>query len=73
MASMQKRNDVWQVRIRVKGFPTQTKSFDNQRSAIIWATETENELLRGVHIDDSSARSTTLGQMIERYLLEVTP
>jgi integrase len=73
MASIQKRNDVWQVRIRVKGFPTQTKSFDNQRSAKIWATEIENELLRGVHRDYSSARTTTLGQVIERYLLEVTP
>jgi integrase len=73
MASISKRNDVWQVRIRIKGYPTLSKSFDNQRSAKVWATEKENELLRGVYQDDSNTKSITLGQLIERYLLEVTP
>lgn len=73
MASIQKRKDVWQVRIRIKGYPTLSKSFDNQRSAKVWATEKENELLRGVYQDDSSAKAITLGQLIERYLREVTP
>lgn len=73
MASIQKRNGVWQVRIRVSGYPTQTKSFDNQRTAKVWAMERENELLRGIHQDDTSARTITLEQLIERYLLEVTP
>ncbi len=73
MASISKRNDVWQVRIRIKGYPTLSKSFDNQRAAKVWATEKENELLRGVYQDDSNTKSITLGQLIERYLLEVTP
>ena len=73
MASISKRNDVWQVRIRIKGYPTLSKSFDNQRSAKVWATEKENELLRGVYHDDTSTKSITLGQLIERYLQEVTP
>jgi integrase len=73
MASIQKRKGVWQVRIRVSGYPTLTKSFDNQRSAKVWATAKEHELLRGVSQDDSCARTTTLGQLIERYLAEVTP
>lgn len=73
MASIQKRKDVWQVRIRVKGYPTLSKSFDNQRSAKVWATEKENELLRGVYQDNSSAKSITLGHLLGRYLQEVTP
>lgn len=73
MASIRKRKDVWQIRVRVSGCPTLTKSFDNHRSAKLWATAKEHELLRGVSQDDTCARTTTLGQLIERYLLEVMP
>jgi len=73
VASIQKRKDVWQVRILVKGFPTLTKSFESQRLAKVWATQKENELLRGVYRDTSTVQKTTLSQLIDRYLVEVTP
>ena len=41
MASFSNRNNVWQVRIRVKGQPTLTKSFDTHKEAQRWATVVE--------------------------------
>jgi integrase len=73
MASIQKRKDVWQVRVRVTGLPTLVRSFDSRKSAQVWANEKDNEQLRGVYRDESDVHKTTLSQLIDRYLVDVTP
>ena len=73
MASIQNRNNVWQVRIRIKGFPTLVRSFDSRKAAQVWANEKDNEQLRGIYRDESDAQKTTLSHLIDRYLADVTP
>jgi integrase len=73
MASFSNRNNVWQVRIRVKGQPTLTKSFDTHKEAQRWATVTESQICRNEFVDTKSASLTSLGDLIQRYMLEVTP
>ena len=73
MASYSNRNNVWQVRIRVKGQPTLTKSFDTHKEAQRWATVTESQICRNEFVDTKSASLTSLGDLIQRYMLEVTP
>ncbi|AXK37992.1 site-specific integrase [Crenobacter cavernae] len=63
----------YQVTIRRKGFPTQTKTFETKREAQAWANTIESEMARGVFVDRSEAERTTLGEALQRYAREVTP
>ena len=47
MASLRKRNDRWEVRVRRTGQPTQTKTFTLKSDATQWARETELAQERG--------------------------
>jgi hypothetical protein len=73
MASIQKRKNVWQVRIRVQGFPTLSRSFDSRKAAQVWANEKDNEQLRGVYRHESDAQKRTLSHLTDRCLVDVTP
>lgn len=63
----------YQAIIRRRGFPQQTKTFSSKRAAEEWVTLVESEMLRGVFFDRSEAERTTLGELLDRYLEEVTP
>ena len=63
----------FQVIVRRKGHPTQTKTFESKKEAEGWATIIESEMVRGVFIPRAEAERTTLGAALERYLIEVTP
>lgn len=41
MASIPKRGNTWRVRIRRKGYPTRTASFDDKSDAEEWALKIE--------------------------------
>jgi len=71
MASIIKRNDKWFVRVRKHGQPSQSKTFTVKQDAQRWAVMIERELDQGLvgHID----KSVTLGDLLRRYLKEVTP
>jgi hypothetical protein len=60
MATFEKRGQYWRAKIRRKGYPEQTQSFDLKSKAEAWARSIENEM-------------DTLGDLIDRYLKEVTP
>ncbi|MBY0577929.1 MAG: site-specific integrase [Burkholderiales bacterium] len=73
MATFRKRGDYqWQVEIRRKGYPYQTKTLETRVDAEAWARMVEHEMDRGVFIDRSEAESTTIKEALERYLNEVT-
>lgn len=78
MATITKRSDnlgdpSWQVKIRRKGFPTLSKTFDSKARAEAWAHQIESEMSRGAFMDRSEAERNTLGDLLERYVREVTP
>nr|MBA3695969.1 site-specific integrase [Methylotenera sp.] len=73
MASFRKRNTGWQVRIKRKGYPEQTKTFNSYSEATTWARLIESEIDRGVFVSRSETETTTLGELLCRYSKEVTP
>ncbi len=50
----------WKAVIRRKGWPTVSKSFRTRRDAEDWASLTEDEMIRGVHIKRSPSESMTI-------------
>ena len=73
MACIEKRAKYWRVKVRRKGYPEQTRSFDTRAQAEVWARDVESEMDRGVFVDRTEAERNTLADLIERYLEEVTP
>ena len=73
MASFRYRSNQWQARVRRKGYPDETKSFAIRQDAEKWARSIEADIDKGQFVNVSEAQRTTLGDLIERYLVEVTP
>ena len=71
MASIIKRNDKWFVRVRKHGQPSQSKTFNIKKDAQRWAVMIERELDQG--LVGCVDKSVTLGDLLKRYLKEVTP
>lgn len=74
MASITKRGQRWLVQIRRKGEQPHSRTFSVQADARAWATAEEARIDRA---EPSAPRklleATTLGQLIDRYRIEVTP
>lgn len=62
----------WQVQIRRRGWPNQNATFRTKKDAEAWARQSEHAMDRGLFIDQSAGRETTLHDLIEIYLKEVT-
>jgi hypothetical protein len=74
MASFRKRGPYqWQAQVRKKGQPLQSKTFKTRAEAEQWARAIEVEMDKGVFVSRAEAESTTLSELLERYLEEVTP
>lgn len=73
MASFRKHGNGWQARIRRQGYPDITKSFQALLDAEKWARSVESEIDKGQFVNLSEAQRTSLGDLIARYLVEVTP
>lgn len=73
MASFRQRNGKWQARVIRDGYPDQTKTFELKVDAEKWARAIESKIDKGQFIIVSEAQRTTLGDLISRYLVEVTP
>ncbi len=73
MATYRKRGNKWQARIQRKGLPDLAKSFPLKSDAETWARQLESEIDRGVFVDRSEAERLTLGDVLQRYLDDVTP
>ena len=72
MASIRKRNNRWEVRVRRGGYPTQTKTFTHKSSAQTWARESELALEQGELTCRPQRLSMTLEEAVQRYLAEVS-
>ncbi len=78
MASIEKRTNnqqeiTYRVKIRLKGYPTQTATFERLTDAKRWAQQTESAILEGRHFKTSEAKKRTLAEAINRYLKTVLP
>lgn len=74
MASFRKRGPhQWQAQIRKRGYPLQSKTFDTRAAAERWVREIEYEMDQGLFVSRLEAESTTLRELLERYLVEITP
>ena len=73
MASFRERNGKWQARVIREGYPEQTKTFETRVDAEKWARSLESEIDKGQFVSVTEAQRTTLGDLIARYLFEVTP
>jgi len=62
----------WQAQIRRKGWPNQNATFRTKKEAEAWARTSEASMDRGLFVDQSAGRETTLGDLVELYLTGVT-
>ncbi|HWL27920.1 MAG TPA: site-specific integrase [Burkholderiaceae bacterium] len=71
MATITKRGDFqYRAKVRRKGYPEQTKTFERKQDALDWAATIESEMRRGIFTDRSELERTTLSEALERYLDE---
>lgn len=73
MATIRKRFTGWQARVQRKGFSEKCKTFNNRNDAVAWARMIESEMDRGIYLNRTAAESTTLSELLNRYLTEITP
>lgn len=74
MATISQRGPYqWQAKIRRRGFPSQSKTFETKKDAERWARDIESKMDRRAFVPLGDAEKTTLREALERYLKEVTP
>ena len=73
MASFRKRGSGgWQAQVRRKGYPPQSKSFSTRAAAVQWVRSIEYEMDQGLFVSRNEADTTTVGEILNRYLSEYT-
>jgi hypothetical protein len=70
MATIRKRNAVWQAIIRRQGFPKQYKVFKKKQDAILWARQIEHEIDQGNRVDFKRAEQVTIRDIVNHYLTQ---
>lgn len=77
MASIEKRitgkGTSYRVKVRLKGYPVQTATFDRLTDAKKWVQDTESSIRDGRHFKTSEAKKHTLEELINRYIASVLP
>lgn len=66
-------NGKWQVQVRRKGHPPIAKTFFSKTDAHRFARKIEGQLDSGSLGAWGEAENTTVGELLDRYLREVTP
>jgi integrase len=61
----------YRVKVRLKGYPAQSATFDRMTDAKKWAAATESAIREGRHFKTAEAKKHTLADMIDRYLAGV--
>ena len=78
MASIQKRvtkegRTTYRALIRIKGCPTRSATFDRRSDARRWSQKQEEELLSTRLTCSIKNEQHTLGELVDRYVLQVMP
>jgi integrase len=73
MAQITRRGDLqWRARVRRKGYPNLSKTFDTKEEAKAWAGELEKEIRGGRYVSRAAAETTTLHDALGRYETEIS-
>ena len=72
MASIRKRNGLWQAQVRSRKFGSTSKSFHKKSDAVAWAKVQEAKMQTGEWIPNGEDYRT-VGDLIKRYVATVTP
>jgi integrase len=73
MATIEQRaNGTWRTKIRKKGYPSLSASFDTKAEAQRWASEIEGDMSRKRFVDTREAEATTVAEALKRYEREVS-
>ncbi|MFA6687844.1 MAG: site-specific integrase [Desulfuromonas sp.] len=59
--------------IRIKGYKTQTASFERKTDARLWVQQTEAAIREGRHFKTREAKRHTIADLIDRYVDNVLP
>ena len=74
MATIRSRgNKQWQVMVRRRGWPDQSRTFETKADAETWARLVESEMDRGVFQSTRESERTTVGAALDRYAAEILP
>ena len=73
MASIRQRSGTWQARVSREGYPPEVRSFPTKGDAQRWAREIESEIDSGGYRRRGKADKLLLGEVLQRYLEEVSP
>jgi integrase len=78
MANIEKRTAqdgkvTYRVKVRLKGYPTQSATFDRKTDAQKWVQQTEAAIREGRHFKTTESKRHTLSDAIERYINDVIP
>ena len=78
MASIEKRTsqdgkNTYRVKVRLKGQPTESASFERLTDAKKWAQDTESAIRNGRHFKTTAAKRHTLAELTDRYIRDVLP
>jgi integrase len=63
----------YRVKIRLKGYPPQTATFQRLTDAKKWAAATESAIREGKHFKTAEAKKHTLAELVDRYIKDVLP
>lgn len=63
----------YRVKVRLKGYPPQTATFERLTDARKWVQQTESAIREGRHFKTSEAKRHTLAELIYRYSKDVLP
>lgn len=58
----------YQAKVRVKGYPPASASFDRKTDAIKWAQRTEADMREDKYFPNTQAKKHTVADLIDRYL-----
>jgi integrase len=78
MASIEKRTSSdgatsYRVKVRLKGCPIQSATFERLTDAKKWVQDTESAIREGRHFKTSEAKKHTAKELINRYIKEILP
>ena len=78
MATIERRKTkdgaiTYRVKIRLRGHPLETTTFERKTDAKRWAQQTEAAIREGRHFKATEAKKHTLGEVVDRYLRDVLP
>lgn len=61
----------YRAKVRLKGFPSQSATFERKTDAKEWAKQTEASIREGRYFKTAEAKKHAVADLIDRYLREI--